>query len=58
MRVVHPIAAENWLVQADRTGLVLGRRRSPTMGDIWDLFEEAVSIPKLAAKSRFSIACC
>jgi hypothetical protein len=34
---------------------VLGCRRSPKKGDIWDLFEGLVSIPKLVVQSRFTL---
>jgi hypothetical protein len=48
VRLVYPIAQEKWIVR--KTGLgkkILGRRKSPKVGRLSDLFEELVSIPDL-----------
>jgi len=54
MRVVYPIAREKWIVKLSKDGKRgMGRRKSPKRGAIEDVFEELVSIPKLAAEPNF-----
>ena len=56
VRLVHPIAAQKWIVKTDRTGeKILSRRKSPKHGCIDDLFEELVSMPELLAEENFSL---
>lgn len=45
VRIVHPIAAERWIVKVDAAGNVIGRRRSPKRGSLADVFAELVSFP-------------
>lgn len=47
VRLVHPIAAEKWIVKLDESGELASRRRSPKHGDVVDLFAELVSFPEL-----------
>ena len=48
VRLIHPIAAEKWIVRMTASGKkVIGRRKSPKVGRLADLFEELVSIPDL-----------
>jgi hypothetical protein len=48
VRLVYPIAQEKWIVRKSGSGKkVLGRRKSPKIGRLADLFEELVSIPEL-----------
>ena len=48
VRLVYPIAKEKWIVRKTGSGKqVIGRRRSPKVGRLSDLFEELVSIPDL-----------
>lgn len=56
VRLVHPIAQEKWIVRlaADRDAVV-GRRRSPKRGSVYDLFDELVHAPTLLANERFSL---
>lgn len=42
--LVHPVAAEKWIVRHDRRGRLLTRRRSPRRADLIDVFDEAVFI--------------
>jgi hypothetical protein len=55
VRVVHPVAAEKWIVKVDDTGAVASRRRSPKRGTAIDLFAELVSFPALVAHPRFTL---
>lgn len=48
VRLVYPIAKEKWIVRKTRSGKkIIGRRKSPKVGRLSDLFEELVSIPDL-----------
>ena len=48
VRLVYPIAKEKWIVRKTGSGKkVIGRRKSPKVGRLSDLFEELVSIPEL-----------
>jgi len=48
VRLVYPIAQEKWIVRKTASGKkILGRRKSPKVGRLSDLFEELVSIPDL-----------
>lgn len=53
--LVHPIAAERWLVRVDADGVVIGRRRSPKHGLPLDVFEELVAFPELVAHPNFRL---
>ena len=53
--LVHPIAAEKWILRYDTDGVLLSRRRSPKRGQLEDLFSELVSIPKLALHPNLKI---
>jgi hypothetical protein len=53
--LVHPIAAERWLMRVDADGVVTGRRRSPKRGMPLDLFHELVAFPELVADPNFRI---
>ena len=48
VRLVYPIAQEKWIVHKTGSGKkIIGRRKSPKVGRLSDLFEELVSIPDL-----------
>jgi hypothetical protein len=48
VRLVYPIAKEKWIVRKTGSGKkVIGRRKSPKVGRLSDLFKELVSIPDL-----------
>ena len=47
VRLVYPIAAEKWIVRVTASGQVIGRRKSPKVGRLVELFDELVSIPDL-----------
>ncbi len=48
VRLIYPIAQEKWIVRKSGTGKkILGRRKSPKVGRLTDLFQELVSIPEL-----------
>lgn len=54
--VAHPIAMERELVQvAPETGELLGTRKSPKKGTVYDLFTELVRIPHLLLHPNLTI---
>jgi hypothetical protein len=55
VRVVHPIAAEKWIVKLDEGGEVISRRKSPKRGAVVDLFAELVSFPELLAHPGLTV---
>lgn len=56
LRLVHPIAAEKWLVRVAADGVTeISRRRSPKRGTFEDIFDELVHIPTLLTHPNFSL---
>lgn len=56
VRLVHPIAAEKWIVKYGPDGLTqVDRRRSPKRGSALDVFYELVSFPQLLERDSLSI---
>jgi hypothetical protein len=56
VRLVHPIAAEKWLVRVAADGITeISRRRSPKRGRFEDIFDELVHVPALLAHPNFSL---
>ncbi len=55
IRLVHPVAAEKWIVKLDATGEVVSRRRSPKRGIAADVCEELVSFPSLLSHPHFAL---
>ena len=56
VRLVHPVAAERWLVKLPRKGeSKLTRRRSPKRGGFEGVFEELVSLPDLLDHENFEL---
>jgi hypothetical protein len=55
VRIVHPVAVDRWIVRVDADGTFLGRRRSPSHGDLTDLAPALVSFPELLAHPGFAI---
>ena len=55
IRLVHPIAAERWLVRVDEDGAIMSRRRSPRRGLPVDVFDELVAMPELVAHANFTL---
>lgn len=56
VRLVHPIAAERWLVKRPRRGhAVPARRRSPKRLGFEEIFDELVSFPELLAHENFEL---
>jgi hypothetical protein len=53
--LVHPVAAELWLLTVDADGAVVGRRRSPKRGLGIDLFENLTAFPELVAHPNFRV---
>jgi hypothetical protein len=56
VRLVFPIAQEKWIVRLASDGTtLLGKRKSPRRGNIYDLFAELVSLPDLIEERNFSL---
>lgn len=56
VRLVHPVAAERWLVKLPRNGKGKPeRRRSPKRCGFEDVFEELVSLPDLLNHENFEL---
>lgn len=56
VRLVHPVAVEKWITKVDKDGSnCLSRRKSPKRGSPYDLFDELVSFPHLAADPNLTI---
>ena len=55
VRLVHPIAAEKWIVRVGEDGETIGRRRSPRRGSVEHVFAELVSFPSLLGHPNFTL---
>jgi len=55
MRLVHPVAAQKWIVKLDANGLEVSRRRSPKRGIAADVCAELVSFPSLLSHPNFTL---
>jgi hypothetical protein len=55
VHLVHPIAAEKWIVRLAESGEPLGRRKSPRRGRTDHLFTELVRFPGLMAHPNFTL---
>ncbi len=53
IRVVHPIAAETWILKLDSQGQRLSRRKSPRRGIAADVCSELVAYPSLLSHPNF-----
>lgn len=56
VRLVHPIAAEKWILRVDADDQRLSRRKSPKHGQALDVFKELVRVPDLLAHPNFSLS--
>lgn len=55
MRLVHPVAAEKWIVKLGEDGREVSRRRSPKRGIAADVCAELVSFPSLLSHPNFTL---
>lgn len=55
IRLVHPVAAERWIVKLDDDGNETSRRRSPKRGIAADVCAELVSFPSLLSHPHFTL---
>lgn len=55
IRLVHPVAAERWIVKLDEDGREVSRRRSPKRGIAADVCAELVSFPSLLSHPNFTL---
>ena len=53
--LIHPIAAERWLVYMDDNGALKERRKSPKRGELKDIFKEMVYIPTIINDPNFTL---
>lgn len=55
IQLVHPIAAEKWIVRQTAGGQPISRRKSPKRGQLIDIFAELVRIPHLLSQPNLTI---
>jgi len=56
IRIVHPIAAEKWIIRKEAgREIISSRRKSPRRGRVEDVFRELVRIPHLVQHPNFSL---
>jgi hypothetical protein len=56
VRLVFPIAQEKWIIRLGSDGTTLvGKRKSPKRGNIYHLFKELVSLPRMIENKKFSL---
>ncbi|MCB9421310.1 MAG: hypothetical protein H6667_16020 [Ardenticatenaceae bacterium] len=55
IQLVHPIAAEKWIVRQTADGQPISRRKSPKRGQIIDVFAELVRIPHLLPHPNLTV---
>jgi hypothetical protein len=55
VRIVHPVAAEKWIVKLDEAGRETSRNRSPKRGIAADLCAELTSFPSLLSHPNLEI---
>lgn len=55
VRLVHPIAAEKWILRVDAQQRPLSRRKSPKRGRVEEVFLQLVSFPELLARDTFAV---
>ena len=55
VRLVYPIAERKFIVHIDKSGKVVSKRKSPSMGKLTDLFRELVRVPELIKEANFSL---
>jgi hypothetical protein len=55
VRVVHPVAAQKWIVRQNAAGTTLSRRRSPRKAGVELAFRELAYIAPFAAQAGFAL---
>lgn len=55
IHLVHPLAAEKWIVREDAGGGPVSRRKSPRRATVYDLFSELVRVPDLVAHPNLTL---
>ncbi len=55
IQLVHPIAAEKWIVRQTADGQPISRRKSPKRGRLVDIFAEVVRIPHLLSHPNLTV---
>jgi hypothetical protein len=53
--LIHPIAAEKWIVRQTASGQPISRRKSPKRGRLIDIFAELVRIPHLLPHPNLTV---
>lgn len=52
--LVHPIAAQKWIVRQDSRGRQVARRKSPKRGRLENMFDELLYIPQIIQHPNFA----
>jgi hypothetical protein len=55
VRLVHPVPYRKWIVRLDSSGEQLGKRKSPKIGRVEEVFRELVYIPKILSNPKFEL---
>ena len=55
IHLVHPLAAEKWIVREAADGGPVSRRKSPRRATVYDLFSELVRIPDLVVHPNLTL---
>jgi len=55
IQLVHPIAAQKWIVRQTASGQPISRRKSPKKGRLIDIFTELVRIPHLLHEPNLTV---
>lgn len=55
IHLVHPVAAEKWIIKLDDKGDPVSRKRSPKRGIAADVCQELVSFPSLLSHPNFTL---
>lgn len=55
IQLIHPIAAEKWIVRQTADGQPISRRKSPKRGQLVDIFAELVRIPHLLSHPNLTV---
>lgn len=55
LHLLHPVAANKWIVRQTAVGQPISRRQSPKHSQIWHLFNELVYIPQLLTHPNLTV---
>ncbi len=55
IKVIYPIPRYKWITRVTEKGKILGKHRSPKIGNVLDVFDELLHIPELVNHPNFSL---